>query len=662
MTDINKQIDNLRKLLKQWEYEYYVLNQPTAGDEEYDFTLKKLIELESIHPELITGDSPSQRVGGKALEKFEKYEHQTRMFSLANAFDKNDLIKFDKDVKKAINNQQDVEYCVEPKIDGLSVSLIYDDGNLHTAATRGDGVVGENITNNAKTIKTIPLRINYLKLLEVRGEIFLTKKDFEKINAEIDDEEKKFANARNAAAGSLRNLDPKITAKRNLTMVSYQIPMWNEIGLTKQSEVIEFLKKNNFKTSDNVKVCKTIDQVYEHVSWLTDNRKNLNYPLDGVVIKVNDLTIHEKIGYTSKFPKWAIAYKFPHNVATTKLLDIKTTVGRTGKINYVASLVPVLLDGSTISSATLHNAEYILAKDIRINDYVKIFKAGDIIPKVIEPDLTRRNENETKTFIPITNCPVCGSVLEKNEGEVDQYCINVNCQSRIVSSIIHFASREAMNIDGLSTRIIEKLYAQKLIANIVDLYKIVDKQQEIISSDLHLKEKSVANLVNAIEVSKHNDLDKLIFGLGIRHVGAVLAKNLAKLFKDVDNLANASYEKLVGLSDVGETVARSIVDWFSNQSNLNMIEQLKLLGVNTKLIQRTDFNVDSPYYQKVFVITGSFDIPRNKIKKRLEELYDAKIIDSITSETNYLIANDFESSKYKKALEKNIPIITEKIW
>lgn len=660
MEQIKEQINKLRNLLNKWNHEYYVLSRPTVSDEEYDITLRQLIELETKYPQLITPDSPSQKVGGEASTKLKKFTHKQKMMSLANAFSADEMRKFDNDIKKAIGKDEPIIYCVEPKIDGLSMSLIYQDGKLVTGATRGDGFTGEDVTANVKTIKSIPLTIDFMDDIEIRGEVFLTKKNFEKINDAIEDEEKKFANCRNAASGSLRQLDPKITAKRNLTMYCYQVPSQKQYGLETQSDVIQFLKDNKFNTAPGIKICNGIEEVIQVIEYWTQQRPNLDYPIDGVVIKVNDFSLHETIGYTSKFPKWAIAYKFPPNVVETKLINITTTVGRTGRINYVANLEPVLLDGSTISAATLHNAEYIFAKDIRIGDTVRIFKAGDIIPKVIGPNLAKRPA-DARPYIAPTTCPVCHNLLEKVEGEVDQYCVNIDCPARGLLNIVHYSDRDAMNIDGLSEKILEKFWNNNIVNNIIDLYYLKDKKQQVLDLDLHIKDKMFDKLIASIENSKKANLDKLIFGLGIRHIGAVTAKVLAETFKDIDNLAAAPIEQLIAIKDVGETVAASIIDFFKVESNKQLIANLKQVGVNTKLIERK-YDTTSPYYQKKFVITGSFEIPRNEIIKIMEEKFDAKFFGSVNKDIDYLIANDFESSKYKKAKELGITIITEKIW
>ncbi len=660
MEQIKQRIEKLKTLLRKWEYEYYVLNNPTVSDEEYDITLRQLIELETQYPEFLTPDSPSQRIGGTASTKLKKYQHKTKMMSLSNAFSAQEMRKFDVDIKKIIGSNKNIVYCVEPKIDGLSMSLIYQDGKLVSGATRGDGLTGEDVTANVKTIKSIPLMIDFQDDIEVRGEIFLTKKNFEKINNAIEDEEKKFANPRNAASGSLRQLDPKITAKRNLTMYCYQVPNEKQYGLSKQSDVIDFLKKNKFNVAPDIQICNGIEEVIKVIDNWTNKRNDLEFPIDGVVIKVNNFEDHDKIGYTSKFPKWAIAYKFPPNVVETKLENITTTVGRTGRINYVANLAPVLLDGSTISAATLHNAEYIAAKDIRIGDTVKIFKAGEIIPKVIGPTVSKRPK-DAKAYVPPLNCPICGSKLEKVEGEVDQYCVNIECPARGLLNIVHFADRDAMNIDGLSNKILEKFWDNNIVKNIIDLYYLKDKKQQVLALDLHIKDKMFEHLITSIENSKKTNLDKLIYGLGIRHVGAITAKVLAETFKSLNKLSEAALEDLIAIKDVGETVGQSIVDFFKVKNNQVLIEKLKEAGVNTKLIERK-YDTNSPYYQKKFVITGSFEIPRNEIIKIMEEKFDAKFFGSVSKDIDYLIANDFESTKYKKAKALGIKIITEKIW
>lgn len=661
--ELIEKVNHLKKLLKQWEYEYYVLDNPSVSDIEFDETLKELLKIEKEHPELITPDSPTQRVGGSVIEKFEKVKHQFPMMSLSNAFSEEDLRKFDSDIHNIVNKNK-IKYHVEPKIDGLSISLIYHHGVLEKAITRGDGQFGEDVINNIRTIKTIPLKINPIaEWFEVRGEVFLTKKQFAKINSELPDEEK-FANCRNAAAGSLRNLDSSIAAKRNLCMISYNIPNALDYGLKTQTAVIAFLQENGFMTAKYQDTFDTIDGVIEFIKKITQERSKIEYDIDGLVVKYDNINDYEIIGQTSKFPKWAIAYKFPANIVVTKLLNIKSTVGRTGKICYVAELEPVKLDGSIIASATLHNAEYILTKDIRIGDKVRLYKAGEIIPKIIGPVLEER-KGELKEFKEIKTCPVCGSELIKIKDEIDQYCPNISCRSRVVASLVHFASKDAMDIRGMSDKIIEKLYDKKFLVDIPTIYNLKDYKDKITSAGLKIKDKMINNLINSIEQSKSNSLERLIFGLGIRHVGEQLAKTLAKRFQDIDTLKNASRADLEEINDVGEIAAESIFDFFANSQNIDLIEKLKALGINTKYINN-DQNVDttSIYYKKNFVITGKFDVPRSNIKAMLIKKYDANILPAISSKVDFLLLgqNEKESTKLKEAKALNIKIITERIW
>lgn len=661
LDQVKKKIENLKQLLTQWEYQYYVLNSPTVSDFEYDETLKQLIALEKQYPFLITPDSPTQRVGGKASSKLAKITHQTKMMSLANAFSFDELRKFDNNIKKECGLSK-IEYCLEPKIDGLSVSLKYENGFLKTAATRGDGLIGEDITNNARTIKTLPIRISYEKPIEIRGEVFLTKKNFEKINAQISDIDKKFSNCRNAASGSLRQLDPKITAKRNLSLLVYQIINDNEQDkIEQQSKIIEFLKFLKFKVAREIKVCLGIEEVINQIQKFDSIKNNLDYPIDGIVIKVNQLSLYKALGETSKFPKWAIAYKFAPTIVVTKLKQIVATVGRTGRITYVAKLQPIELDGSIVSAATLHNAQYVVAKDIRVGDWVKVFKAGEIIPKIIGPVIEKRIEQLDK-FIPFEKCPICGSKLEKIGDDVDQYCINNDCKAKSLQAIIHYVSRDCMNIEGLSIKIIEKFWDHNFLKSITDLYELKNKKMEIINANLHIKDKMFDKLIAAIENSKKQNLNNLIFALGIRHVGSVIAKKLSQIYQNMFNLMKADFEQLMMTKDVGETIAKSIVNFFANTNNLKLINKLASFGVNMNFLTTINFEKDSIYYKKCFCITGSFDIPRNEIKIRLEKKYDAVVVNSITNKVDYLIANDFTSTKYKKAVANNIKIITEKIW
>ncbi|MDR3163657.1 MAG: NAD-dependent DNA ligase LigA [Mycoplasmataceae bacterium] len=664
---IIKRIDILKQKLKQWEYEYYALSSPTVTDVEYDLTLKELLTLEKKYPQYVTDDSPSQRVGGFVIDDFKKIKHQFPMLSLSNAFSHEELEKFDLDIKKNCD-ASNVEYCVEPKIDGLSISLIYIEGKLKTALTRGDGEYGEDVTVNAKTIRSIPLTVSTnISRLEVRGEIYLSFDEFNRINQHLAAQNLNlFANPRNAASGSMRNLDSSITAQRRLQMIAYYLPddsVLRSQNIHTQYEAIQFLKQLGFKTASQSKKIMDIKEVIKYVDIISQQRDHLSFPIDGIVIKENDMNLYDNLGSTSKFPKWAIAYKFPPIIVQTKLLDIYPTVGRTGRITYVGKLTPVKLAGSIVSSATLHNAQYILDNDIRIQDVVKVFKAGDIIPKIMGPVLEKRAE--TTSFKPITHCPVCGSLLEKQISEVDQYCTNTSCPARIVQSLIHFCSKKAMNIEDLSEKNIQKLYDLGILHSISDIYKIDTHKDRIFQADLKIKSKSFSNIWNNIIQSKQNSLEKLIFALGIRHVGEILSKTIAKKFQTMNKLMMANLVELTNVNDIGETVAISIVNYFHNPKNLDLLKQLKVLGINMDYLSSNTgaaINRNSPYYQRNIVITGSFTISRQQIKQILENKFDAKVTDSITKNTDYLIVGKNGGNKLTKANELGIKLIHEEIW
>ncbi len=660
MEDIKKRIDLLKSNLKKWEYEYYGLDNPSVSDFEYDQALKELIELEKKYPEFLTIDSPSQRVGGVISNKFEKVKHSFPMLSLSNAFNKESIQKFIDDIKK-INNKAN-EFFVEPKIDGLSISLIYENGILIRGVTRGDGETGEDVTTNVKTIKSIPLEIPYKNNIEVRGEVFLDKKTFEKINLESD---KKFANARNAAAGTLRNLDSSIVAKRNLKAIIYNIPNPEEHNLFKHSDVIDFLRKNNFMIAKESELCFGFDGVSKKIDWFYKYRQEIEYDIDGIVIKLNDLTLYDEIGYTSKFPKWAIAYKFPAEIVESKLLDIKITVGRTGKINYIANIEPVLLNNTIVSNATLHNYEYIKEKDIKIGDYVSLFKAGEIIPKIIKPILEKRRD--VIEFNKPTNCPYCNSKLFKEKDEIDLYCLNEKCDARIIESIIHFCSRQAMNIEGISKSIIKKLYDENIIKIYWDLYELKNKKELIISKDLNIKYKSFNNLINGIEKSRTNSLERLIFALGIRHVGEVASKQLALKFKSLNNIINVSINELLKIDDIGDKMAISISNFF-NENNFNKhLEKINKYQINTSFINEfNDIEIkqeNTKYKNRIVLITGSFSISRNEIKKILTDLYGCKCVSSISKKVDLVIAGkNYTQSKVEQAKSLNIEIVYDEFW
>ena len=592
------------------------------------------------------------------------------MLSLSNAFNFNELKHFDETIKKLLNvgDKQDVEYYVEPKLDGLSISLIYQKGKLFKGVTRGDGKTGEDVTANIKMIKSIPQTINNdFDRFEVRGEIYISHKQFKLINDSIKEDKNKFANPRNAASGTLRRLNPDLVKQRNLQMIAYYIPNFDDIkrlNITKQSQVIEKLKEYGFHTAKETVKCKNIDEAYKKIQWLEENQYSLEYPIDGAVLKENLIAYYNKLGTTSKFPHWAIAYKFVPQEVETEILSIQTNVGRTGKITYVANLKPVELSGSVVSAATLNNAEYILSKDIRVGDTVKIFKAAEIIPYVKEVVLEKR-KNSSKQFIPAIVCPVCNSKLEKIEGEVDQYCVNTSCPARSIQSIIHFCSKDAMNIEGLSDKTITKYFNLGYIKCIEDIYNLNNHREEIITTILNNKFKVFNKINDSIQNSKNNSLERLIFGLGIRDVGLISATFLAKHFKNIYSLANASKEELVALKDIGDVVSTSIYDWFHNENNLKLIESLRKFGVNTNYISKTnvtDENKNSEYYQKSFCITGSFDIPRDEIRELLIQKYDANVTNSVNKSTDYLIVGENGGSKLEKAQKLGIKLIYDNIW
>lgn len=669
-TIIRQRINFLRKKLRQWEYEYYGLEKPTVSDTTYDLSLKELNALEKAFPEFYSKSSPTSTVGGIVDNKFKKINHILPMLSLSNAFNFNELKHFDETIKKLLNfgDKQDVEYYVEPKLDGLSISLIYQKGKLFKGITRGDGKTGEDVTANIKMIKSIPQTIdNDFDRFEVRGEIYISHKQFKLINDSIKEDKNKFANPRNAASGTLRRLNPELVKQRNLQMVAYYIPNFDDIkclNITKQSQVIEKLKEYGFHTAKETVKCGNIDEAYEKIKWLEENQYSLEYPIDGAVLKENIIAYYNKLGTTSKFPHWAIAYKFVPQEVETEILSIQTNVGRTGKITYVANLKPVELSGSVVSAATLNNAEYILSKDIRVGDTVKIFKAAEIIPYVKEVVLEKR-KNSSKQFIPATVCPVCNSKLEKIEGEVDQYCVNISCPARSIQSIIHFCSKDAMNIEGLSDKTITKYFNLGYIKCIEDIYNLNNHREEIITTILNNKFKVFNKINDSIQNSKNNSLERLIFGLGIRDVGLISATFLAKHFKNIYSLANASKEKLVELKDIGDVVSTSIYDWFHNENNLKLIESLKKFGVNINYISKTNVtneNKNSEYYQKSFCITGSFDIPRDEIRELLIQKYDANVTNSVNKSTDYLIVGENGGSKLEKAQKLGIKLIYDNIW
>lgn len=650
---VKYRIDKLVNIINEADYNYHTLDNPVMSDQEYDQLLRELIELEENNPDLIREDSPTRHAGGEIISSFDKVEHTIPMMSLADAFSYDELISFDERVKKEVG---DVEYVCELKIDGLSVSLIYENSKLIKAATRGNGIVGEDVTHNVKTIKSIPL---YLKKegvdIVVRGEIYMNKSTLEKLNKEREKENLPLLqNCRNAAAGSIRQLDSTIASKRKLDSFIYHIPEMNLYNINKQYDCFKYLSDLGFKVNTNNKVLKNIDEVIEYIEYLSKIRDDLKYDIDGVVVKVNDVNKQKKLGVTAKYPKWAIAYKFPALVVLTTLEDIIFTVGRTGKITPNAVLSKTLVQGSTISRATLHNEEYIKERNLKIGDIVSIRKAGDVIPEVIEAIFDRRNGDE-KDFVMISNCPICNSILIK-KGGVDYYCNNELCSARNAQKLIHFTSRAAMNINGLGEEIIEDLYNFKFIKDISDIYLLKNHINELIQLEGYGK-KSIDNLLKAIEDSKSNSLEKLIFALGITHVGEKTSKILANFYKTIDNLINSSYDELITLDDIGEKIALSIINYFKEEENINIINKLKEYGVNMTNLNKIDSS-NEIISNNTFVITGTLSVSRDYIKELIESK-NGKVSSSVSKMTRALIVGDNPGSKFDKAKSLGVEIWDE---
>lgn len=651
---MKERMDELIDIINEADYNYHTLDNPTITDQEYDKYLRELIEIETTHPEWIREDSPTQHAGGKIIEGFEKVTHKIPMMSISDVFSESEVIAFDERIRKEGFHP---EYVCELKIDGLSVSLLYEKGKLVRAATRGDGTIGEDITHNAKTIKVIPLKLKEAVDIEVRGEIFMNKKTLEKLN----EERKKngqplLQNCRNAAAGSIRQLDSKIAAQRKLDNWIYHLPNPLDYGIHTHYEALEYMKRLGFKVNPNNRLVKNIHEVLEYIEEKGNERDSLPYDIDGIVIKVNNIDDQQRLGTTAKYPKWCTAYKFPAKEVLTKLTDIIFTVGRTGQITPNAVLEPVIVAGSTISRATLHNEDYVKEKDLKIGDIVSIRKAGDVIPEVVEVKKERRTGKE-KDFQMIMNCPMCNTPLVKKEGQVDYYCPNNKCPARSVESLIHFVSRDAMNIDGLGDRIMEDFYNFHFIATIPDIYSLKNHEKDLTRLEGY-GDKSVTNLLNAIEESKNNSLEKLIFGLGIPHVGAKTAKLLAQKYKTLQKLMSATEEELTMIPDIGGIIAKSVVNYFQDEHHHAMIEELIDLGLNTTYLGQ-EIIENEEFSGKSFVLTGSLTMfTREEAKEKIESL-GGKTVDSVSKKTSVVIVGEKPGSKYDKALQLEIPIWTE---
>lgn len=652
--DAKNRISELIDLINYHNNRYYNEDSPEISDFEYDKLMKELIKLEEENPKLKRADSPSSRVGGKPLDKFNQVTHKIPMLSLSNAYSAQDLRDFDKRVRDSIN--EGVEYVVEFKIDGLSVGLTYNNGIFKKGATRGNGIIGEDITQNLKTVKTIPLKVEDNEEIVVRGEVYISKENFETIN-KIQEEEglQLFANPRNLAAGTLRQLDSKLTAKRPLDIFIFNLEYIENTELKTHSESLEYLNKLGFKVSPNYKVFSDMDEIIKHIDYWTVNRSNLPFEIDGMVIKVNNLSQREKMGYTAKSPRWAIAYKFPAEQKKTKLIDIIVEVGRTGTITPTAILEPVRLAGTTVSRATLHNEDYINEKDIRIGDTVIVQKAGDIIPQVVEVVKDERTGDEIIFKLP-EKCPVCSEPTVRLEGEAAVKCINISCPAQIRRGIIHFASRDAMNIEGLGESIVTLLLDNKIIKDIADLYYI--NKEDLINLE-RMGEKSASNLVNAIEKSKQNDLYRLINGLGIKYIGVKGAKVLAKNFKSLDEIINADMSQLINLEEFGDIMANSVIQFFKEEKNIGVIKKLEDAGVNTKSIVSEDKGLVNIFEGMKIVLTGTLPTLKRNDAKEMIEARGGKATSSVSKSTTFVLAGEEAGSKLTKANELGIPVIDE---
>ncbi len=652
--NVKERLREIESLLDRYNYEYYVLDKPSVSDQEYDRLMQELMSLEEKYPEFKSKTSPSMRVGSTVLSSFKKVTHKLPMLSLGNVFNESDIIKFDERIKKEGYNPV---YVCEPKIDGLAISLVYEKGILVRGVTRGDGRVGEDITSNIKTIKSIPLKLSKDIDIDVRGEVYIDRKEFQRVNSERRKEGlEEFQNCRNLASGSVRQLDSKVAASRRLNNFTYHLPNPLDYEIYRHRDALIFMEELGFRVNPKRKICSDIGEVLEFINEMTSIRDSLPYDIDGVVIKVDDIKMQENLGFTARSPKWATAYKFPAEKVTTKLTDIVFTVGRTGKITPNAMLEPVRVAGSTIRKATLHNEDYVLSKDIRIGDVVVIQKAGDVIPEVVKVDLGRRT-SILPEFKMIDNCPVCGTKLVRKEEEANHYCPNPLCDARNIEKLIHFVSRKAMNIDGLGDRITEDYYNFGYLKDIPSIYELYKYKDELMSLE-GFGEKKVDNLLEGIEKSKNNSLERLLFGLGIRHFGEKSALILAKKFKNIDNIMNASLNDLVDISDIGDIMAKSITEYFQKEENISLINKLKSLGINMNYLGK-EVVEDPNFAGKKFVITGTISVmPRDTLKEEIS-LRGGNVTGSISKSTNVLIAGDSPGSKLEKALKLGIEIWNE---
>lgn len=646
--DIKRRVEELTKILNDANYNYYVKDEPTITDQEYDKYMRELENIELEYPRYASKNSPTKRVGGEVIEKFLKVVRDKPMLSISDVFSEDEV----RDFIRKVEDEVSPEYVCEQKIDGLGVSLIYEAGKLVRGVTRGDGLVGEDITHNVRTIKSIPLELTKPVDIEVRGEIFMHKSTLEKLNKKREEEGKpKLQNVRNAAAGSIRQLDSKVAAERELDNFVYYLPNPSDFGIKTHLEALQFMKDLGFKINPHNKLVKNIDEIISYIEKEAETRKSLSYEIDGIVIKVNDVSLQEKLGNTAKYPRWAVAYKFPAEEVLTKLTDIIFTVGRTGRITPNAVLEPVIVMGSTIRRATLHNEDYVNMKGLKIGDIVSIRKAGDVIPEVVDAKLERRNGTE-KDFKMISECPMCHEKIVKKDGNVDYYCVNPKCPKRNIEGIIHYVSRDALNIEGLGDEIVEELYNLGFVKNIVDLYSLGDKKKQIMEFDGY-GEKSLNKIIDNIEASKNSSLERLLFGLGIKEIGSKTAKILASNFGSMDSLMTASMEELESIRDIGHITALSVYEYL--KENKELIEKLKSLGINMKYLGK-NMGLNEFISGKKFVITGTIDGYGRKEIKELIESYNGTVSESVSKNTDIVIVGSNPGSKYQDALRLNIMI------
>ncbi|MHC5267914.1 NAD-dependent DNA ligase LigA [Enterococcus sp. LJL98] len=655
--EIQVRISQLVKELNQYAYEYYVQDRPTVEDFVYDRKYQELVDLEAAHPHLIAQDSPTQRVGGTVSTGFEKVQHEIPLYSLNDAFSEADLVAFDQRVKKALGHA--ASYICELKIDGLSISLRYEEGKFVRGATRGDGTIGENITENLKTVRSIPLELNQPYSMEVRGECFMPKDSFLQLNLEREEAGLDvFANPRNAAAGSVRQLDSKITAKRQLSSFLYTVADAGMLHVTNQADALKELSELGFKTNHESRLCTSIEEVWQYIEEYQAKRMELPYEIDGVVIKVNEFSDQEDLGFTVRAPRWAIAYKFPPEEVETTIEDIEWTIGRTGVVTPTAVMVPVQVAGTMVSRASLHNRDYIEAKDIRLHDHVVIYKAGDIIPEVAYVLLDKRPEESEVYPIP-TECPICHSALVHLEEEVALRCINPKCPAQMKEGLNHFVSRNAMNIDGLGPKVLEQLYDKGLVKDVADLYRLTEA--DFLSLE-KVKEKSANNFLQAIQASKDNSAEKLLFGLGIRHVGAKAAKILLENYGDIPTLSQATKEEISQIFSIGEVIADSVVNYFDNREVHELLAEFQAAKVNLAYLGKTVSDlaaVESVFKEKRIVLTGKLaHFTREEAKGKIEDL-GGKLVGSVSKKTDLVIAGTDAGSKLTKAQTLGIEIWTE---